>query len=369
MRFLFTGGGTGGHIYPAIAVIRALKEMVPEAEFLFVGTSQGLEASILPRAGIAFHPIRARGLRGKSPAVAARGLWEASQGFREARRLLKWFKPCVVVGTGGYVSGPVALASCLARVPTLLQEQNVVPGVTNRILGPLASGVAVPYEECRRYFGPRTRVMVTGNPVRPEILATTRDEGLRSLGLEPSLKTLLVLGGSRGAQALLDAALEALPRLPGRRWQALVITGEAYHQRARVLMDQLGIKGWWAGHIRLMTYLYEMEKAWASADLVMARAGAMTIAEVTALGRPSILVPSPNVAGDHQTVNARLLERKGAAVVIQEKVLGAEYLASALTSLMWGERRLEALGQSAKAMGRPRAAHDIAQEVLRLSRR
>lgn len=367
MRFLFTGGGTGGHIYPALAIIGALKSMAPGCEVLFVGTATGLEADIVPRAQVPFCTIRAKGLRGKSPSQVARGILEAVRGIGDARRILLSFRPHVVVGTGGYVSGPVVFASCLAGVPTLLQEQNIIPGWTNRVLGPFARVVSVPHEECRRFFSRRTRLMVTGNPVRQEILQAVRREGEIGLGLDPSLKTLLVLGGSRGARAIVESSLRALPGLPEGRWQALVITGEAYRTKATEVLEELNLTGWWRGHLILVPYIYHMESALSASDLLVARAGAMTIAEATALGLPSVLVPSPNVVGNHQMVNANLVSKKGGALVIPESDLSAARLAATLRRLMVRDDLLQSMALSAKGMGRPDAASRIAGVLLGLA--
>ena len=362
-RVVVVGGGTGGHVYPALAVIGEMRGR--GVDVLYVGTPQGLEADLVPREGIEFHPIQVTGLRGKSPGQVVLGMGRAGAAVLSSLRLLSRLRPHAVLGTGGYVTGPVALAAITARIPVVLQEQNVVPGATNRLLSPLCAAVCVPYARCVMNFPPRARLVVTGNPVRPAVVARTREEGCRSLGLDPGRPVLLVLGGSRGARRLLEAAIAAIPRLraslPGL--QSLLITGREYYTEALALLDRTGerevSRDW-----HLEPYIYNMEDALAAADLVVGRAGAMTVAEVTARGLPAVLVPSPNVVGNHQEYNARLLEEAGAARVLREEQLHAESLAETVQGLLGAPLSLRQMGEKSRQLGKPDAARRVAEVVM-----
>lgn len=313
MRMIITGGGTGGHIYPALALARHVREREPSAELLFVGSAEGLEKKIVPAAGFDLETIPARGfgrsLRRLGP--FSRDLW---RGLRRARRLITSFQPDVVFGTGGYVAAPVMLAALLARRPAAVHEQNALPGLANRMLAPLVQRVCISFEESRSAFPRRSRTVFTGNPRASEVAAVERAAAQEQLQLDPSLQTILVYGGSRGAFRINEVIVEFLKEgwlLP--ETQLLYVTGEIYYHRVK---EQLGLL---PQRLRLYPYLEEMPAALAAADLVITRAGATTLAEITALGLPAVLVPSPNVVNNHQYYNARLLERAGAALLIEEK--------------------------------------------------
>ncbi|MBC7339795.1 MAG: undecaprenyldiphospho-muramoylpentapeptide beta-N-acetylglucosaminyltransferase [Firmicutes bacterium] len=366
LRILLTGGGTGGHIYPALAVARVLREE-HGADLLYVGSRGSMESELVPREGIPFEAVTVSGLRGKSPRQVLLGTGRAAVAVGQALGILGRFRPRVVLGTGGYVTGPVVLAALLRRVPAVLQEQNVVPGATNRVLARYCRAVCVPYAACLTHFPSRTALVVTGNPVRPQVETRTREEGCRALGLDPGRPTLLVLGGSRGARRVVEAALDALPAVRRARpqLQVLIIGGRDYYPQALARLQDTGEDG----DVRLEPYVYNMEDALAAADLVVGRAGAMTVAEVTVRGLPAILIPSPNVVGRHQDFNARQLEKEGAARVIPEDRLDGQALAHMVNAILGDTSLREAMARSSRRLGRPDAARRVAEVVVQAALR
>ncbi|HHY11025.1 MAG TPA: undecaprenyldiphospho-muramoylpentapeptide beta-N-acetylglucosaminyltransferase [Firmicutes bacterium] len=370
MRCLVTGGGTGGHIYPAIAVAEALAELLPRSKVLYVGTAEGMESALVPKEGLDFEAIRSSGIRGKSLFSALKGVWAASLGMGDARRIIKSFRPDVVLGTGGYVSGPVVLAASLMGVPCAIQEQNAVPGKTNLLLSMMANRTFAAWEYSLKLFPGKADVKVTGNPIRAGILGNTKDEARAAFGLRDEF-TLLVLGGSRGARFLVDIAVEMA--VSGNLGiQMLLITGHDYYENAIASLStkqQTGIVGAKYGNIILRPYVYNMEKAYQACDMVLGRAGGMTLAEITALGLPSVIVPSPNVVGNHQEYNARALEVAGAAVVVREGAATFDSVERSLMDIMNDPGRHRKMAQAASKIGRPDAAKQIARELIALARR
>lgn len=366
MRIIVTGGGTGGHIYPALALARHVRERDPEAAILFVGSSGGLEAQIVPAAGFALETIPASGfqrtLRGLIP--FGRHLF---QGLSRARKIIADFQPGVVCGTGGYVSAPVVLAARLARCPAAVHEQNALPGLANRVLAPLVQRVCLSFEESRPAFPRCSRTVFTGNPRASEVAVVERTAAERKLRLDPARSTFLVYGGSRGALRINEVVTAYLKAgwLPPAV-QLLYVTGEIYYRQVK---EQLGAL---PERVRLYPYLHEMPAALAAADLVLTRSGATTLAEITALGLPAILVPSPNVVHNHQFYNARLLEKAGAALLIEEKDFNHHRLRRELNRLQEDPGLLERMGRAGRTLGVPDAAErlyrtlgEIAQPVCR----
>ncbi len=370
MRLLVSGGGTGGHVYPALAIARAVVEAQPGTKVLYVGTARGLEAGIVPKEGLTFETIPSRGLVGEDLRGALGAAVVGCRGLLAALRIMRRFAPDVVVGTGGYVSGPVALAARLARVPLVIHEQNVFPGVTNRLAARWAAAVAVPFADARRHFPPRARVVVTGNPVRRAIVETSAEEGRRVLGLPPGGLVLYLVGGSRGAQALNRAIVHGLPgwlALPGLR--VVFATGQRYYEETRRALAERGITGEEGGKVILVPYLERADAALAVADLVVTRAGGTTLAEITARGVPAVVVPSPNVTHNHQDYNAQVLARAGAAVVIPEAELTGPVLEAAVTAVLTQPEERERMRRASRSLGRPEAAAQIAKLVLAAARR
>lgn len=369
MRVLITGGGTGGHINPALAIARALREREPGLELLYVGTKAGLEADLVPREGIPFATITVSGVVRKSPFEAAKGVLRASKGLFEARAIIRQFRPDAVVGTGGYVSGPVMLAASWLGVPTLLQEQNAFPGVTNRILSRVVSRVALAFDEAGQYVSRRSRPFVSGNPVRRDILVAGREASARELGLDPAKRTILVTGGSRGAGSFARAVPELVAAVAARADLQLIWgTGKQYFEQAQQGLTQRGLLPL-QGNILLLPYIYRQDLAMAASDLAVVRAGALTLAELTARGLPSVIIPSPNVTHNHQVRNARVLSKAGAADVILEGDLTGQRLTEKVLAIIDSSERLRQMTEHSLAIGKPNAAADIAAEVLALIRR
>lgn len=365
-RILLTGGGTGGHIYPALSIAAALREKLPRMELLYVGTEDGLESRLVPRAGIPFVAVAARGLVGKRPGDVLRGVAALCRGTWQARAALRRFRPHVVVGTGGYVSGPVAAAAVLLRIPVALQEQNAVPGVTNRLLSRFAGFVAAAYEESRPCFPKAAPVVVTGNPVRPEVLRADRGESRRRLGIGAGERLVVVFMGSRGSATVNRAVTDMLPRLRGRPGvRVLFGTGEAHYDDVLRRAHALGVAP--GGNVEIRPYIHDMVPVLAAADLVVSRAGAVTLAEVTARGLPAVLIPSPHVTHHHQERNARALAERGAARVLDEAGLTGEALAAAVLGLLEDADRLSRMAAASRRLGRPEALDRIAEGILRLA--
>ena len=362
-RVIVSGGGTGGHAFPAIAVAQALRDRCPDARVLFIGTRKGVEARVVPAAGFNIRFVRARGLSRK-PIEAACAIIDNLVGMAQALRQVFAFKPHVVVGSGGYVSVPVNLAAWLTFTPTVLLEQNVVPGKATRALSLRARKVCVSFAATAGAFG--AKAVVTGNPVRQEIVTRTRDDARARLGISPDRFCLLVTGASQGARSINEAVLAALPGWRDRDWHVLHLTGRHDHadvRRRAMLALGSGARLTWDGR----DFLDDMASAYAAADLVIARAGATTMAEITCRGIPTILIPYPH-AGGHQIENARWLEGAGGAVMIVDEKASAE-LPTEVERLVSEPSRLSAMAKACAAAGHPDAAARIVDEILRAAGR
>jgi UDP-N-acetylglucosamine--N-acetylmuramyl-(pentapeptide) pyrophosphoryl-undecaprenol N-acetylglucosamine transferase len=362
LRVIVAGGGTGGHLYPGIAVARELLRRVPDAKVTFAGTARGIEAKVIPREGFELDVIRSTGLKGMSPAALARGLFLLPLGGVDAWRILSRRSPQVVIGVGGYSSGPVVLAAALRRIPTLLMEQNAVPGLTNRLLARVVDAAAVTFDETITYFG--RRGFVTGNPVRAEFLdSSAAAAGQSSAG--SGATRVLIFGGSQGAHAINMAMVEAAAKLAAHPGGMAIThqTGERDLERVRDSYRRAGLEA------RVEPFLFAMDREVKAADVVVARAGATTIAELTAAGRPSLLVPLPTAADDHQRKNADVLARAGAAEVLDQRTLTGEVLAERIAALAGDAPRRAAMSRAARALAKPGAARAIADKVLELAGR
>jgi UDP-N-acetylglucosamine--N-acetylmuramyl-(pentapeptide) pyrophosphoryl-undecaprenol N-acetylglucosamine transferase len=368
VRIIVSGGGTGGHIYPALTIVRAIQKKIPDAEFLYVGTKDGLEADIVPKEGIPFETVNIQGFkRSLTPENLVRGA-RAFGGVVKAMGIVRRFRPDVAVGTGGYVCGPILLASSLMRIPTLIQEQNVMPGVTNRLLARFVSCIAMGTKEAAEHF-PKGKRVFTGNPIREEVMRARSEDGKEMFGLDPKAKTVLVSGGSRGARSINRAMVGVLAHYAGRDGvQILHVTGKAGYDETMQSLKEAGVDLDAAGNLFVEPYLYNMPQALACADVAVFRAGAIGIAELTARGVPSILVPYPFAAANHQEMNARAIATAGAARMILDRELTAERLLSVLAELLSEDAKLKRMAKAAKKLGRPKAADEIASRVIRLAR-
>jgi UDP-N-acetylglucosamine--N-acetylmuramyl-(pentapeptide) pyrophosphoryl-undecaprenol N-acetylglucosamine transferase len=363
IKILLTGGGTGGHVFPAIAIADALRVLHPDAEFLFVGAEGKMEMERVPQAGYQIVGLPIAGFqRGLSWDSIRRNLsfpFKLLRSTRMARRIVAEFEPQVVIGTGGYASGPVMRAAQRLGIPTMIQEQNSYPGVTNRLLAKQASRVCVAYDGMQKWFSPE-KLIFTGNPVRSDILdlSTKRDEAIRHFGLDANRKTLFVTGGSLGARTLNEAISSVHPD-DIDDLQILWQCGRFYHDTC--LRSE--VAKW--PNVKLLPFVDRVDLAYAAADVVVARAGALTISELCIVGKPAILVPSPNVAEDHQTKNALALSTIGAARLVRDADAKNKLMAE--VRLVFENEALSfSLSENIRPLGRPNAAQTIANEVVAL---
>lgn len=364
LAVVFAGGGTGGHLYPALSIAEAVKRRRAEADILFIGTEGKIEARVVPAHGFAFRPIRISGFARQLsvetltfPARVIGAVWQS-------RAILREFKPDVVVGTGGYVCGPPLAAGILLGIPTLIQEQNGYPGVTTRLLATRATEVHLTFESSRRHLKRTDNVYVTGNPTRAAIGSVPRAAGAAAFGLDPARTTVLVVGGSQGASALNRVLQRSIGTVTAAGAQVLWGCGtrdaDACRQAAAAL------PGPEAARVKVLPYIEQMENAYAACDLAISRSGASTLAELTRVGLPSVLVPYPHAAADHQTANARVMAEAGAAVMIPEYRADAELMETVMAMLQDAGRR-GAMGARARSLGRPDAADVLAGAVMKLA--
>ena len=352
MRILICGGGTGGHIYPGLALARYIRKKRQDAEILFVGTARGSEKKIVPEAGFNLKEITVRAFKKYPPAELWGATVDLCRSIKQSLEIVRDFEPDVVVGTGGYVAGPAVLASRMRRRPIVIHEQNVIPGRTYRILARWADRICISFEASRVHFKDK-RVVLTGNPRAGEVVDLTREEGFeRFEGLDPRKRTILVVGGSQGALRMNEVMVDLVTRggLPSGS-QLLYITGNSYYGWVKEKIGGESLPG-----ILLMPYLHDMPAALAIADLIISRAGATALAEITARGVPAFLVPSPNVAHNHQYFNARLLEGEGAARIMMEKDFTAVRLAGMMEEMFGAPEKLKEMARKSRGMGTPDAA-------------
>jgi UDP-N-acetylglucosamine--N-acetylmuramyl-(pentapeptide) pyrophosphoryl-undecaprenol N-acetylglucosamine transferase len=360
MKVLIAGGGTGGHVYPGIAVAEELKRRVPETQVLFVGSKRGLEALVVPEAGFPIRYVLTRGLPRRSWWRWPGAILENVIGFFQSLWVVMVERPHVVLGTGGYVSGPVAFAAWLLRKPLLIQEQNSIPGLANRWLARIANEVHLSFVEARSYFVRKDNLKVSGNPVRRYILSGDRDQALVEFGLTPGKPVVFIFGGSRGAHRINEAGLDAMRRLKGRiDVQFILQTGREDFEWARGIAEKEALP------VRVVPFLQRIHMAYAAADLVVCRSGAMTLAEIAVCGTPAILVPYPHAAHDHQVVNAANLVDRGAAAMILDRELNGERLAKEIAHWLSDRQGLSRLSANARLFARPDAAERIAKSLER----
>lgn len=360
-RILIGGGGTGGHVFPAIAIADALKEIDASIEFLFVGALGKMEMEKVPEAG---YPIRGLPVAGFQRKLSAKNLtffYKLANSMMESRKIISEFRPDVAVGVGGYASGPILRAAARKRIPILIQEQNSYAGVTNRLLARSASAICVAYEGMERYF-PEEKIILTGNPVRKDLLGpgVETGEALKEFGLAKGRQVCLVVGGSLGAGTINLSMMEGLASLDRNDLQVLWQCGPNYRSEAEKAVIKSGVE-----HVRVVPFISRMERAYQVADIIVSRAGAITISELCLVGKPAILVPSPNVAEDHQTQNARALADREAALLVPDREARAT-LVSTMLELIYNRDKKIKLSENIRKLGRAGASGRIAAEVMKL---
>ena len=361
MRVVIAGGGTGGHLYPGIAVAREIAARLPEARISFAGTARGIEARVVPREGFPLDLVRSGGLKGKSFADRIRGALLVPPGLVDAWRLVSARRPSIVIGVGGYSSGPVVLVAALRGVPTMLLEQNAVPGLTNRLLARVVRAAAVTFASTAAYFG--SKAFVSGNPVRPEFLAAVGPRQESGANDQTASIGVLVFGGSQGAHAINVAMVEAAAELAagGPRLRLTHQTGERDVEMVRAAYRQSGLQ------VDVEPFLYDMGRRLGQADLIVCRAGATTLAEITAAGKPAILIPLPTATDDHQRKNAEALAAEGAADVLVQASLTGHELARRIARLAGDADARGRMGEAARRLARPDAAKAIVDRVWELT--
>lgn len=353
MRIIFSGGGTGGHIYPSLALIREIQRQYPDSEILYIGTTRGLESRIVPKAGIPFAAVEIQGLRRSLSLANLKTMWLFWSSIQRARTLIRDFQPDVVIGTGGYVCAPVLFAAAKLKIPTIIHEQNSIAGLTNKFLARYVDKIAISFAAVKKDFQKYSaKVVYTGNPRAQEVATVKQKADLAVYGLTNEQPTVLVFGGSRGAERINETIFALIDRLDQQPFQTLVVTGERYYDELTTSHPE------WLTHdqIKLIPYIDQMPEVLNTVDLVVARSGATTLTELTALGKPSILIPSPNVTHNHQQFNAETLAKEGAALMLLESELTAEHLFTAVNTLMTDQKTRQAMGERAKEMGVPDAS-------------
>lgn len=359
-RVIVSGGGTGGHIFPALSIANALKKLEPDIEILFVGAEGKMEMEKVPEAGYRIEGLPVRGLQRRLTWENVKVLIHLWKSLRKAKRILREFKPDAVVGVGGYASGPIGRVAAKAGVPLILQEQNSYAGVTNKLLARKACRICVAYDGMERFFD-KDKLVFTGNPVRKNLLQAkgNREEGIAFYGLDPAKKTVLITGGSLGAGTINKAVKKHIDVIAGwKDVQVIWQCGSYYYENLnRELSGKL------PDNIRMMAFLKRMDLAYACADIVVARAGAGTISELCLLEKAAVLIPSPNVAEDHQTKNAMALVNKGAAMLLRDADAGEKF-GSVLGTIIMDAARCRSLRENIAALAIPDSDEIIAREIL-----
>ena len=358
-RIIISAGGTGGHIFPALAVAGELKKRLPSSDILFVGALEKMEMERVPAAGFRIIGLPVMGFPRKPGIKWLKFLWMLVRSSRSARRIIKDFDPHVAAGFGGYASGPVLRAAAQKKVPALIQEQNSYAGITNKLLGKRVLKICVAYENMKNFF-PENKIVLTGNPVREALLSGLpgKTEACDFFNLNPARQVILIIGGSLGARSINDAVLKNIDGIKNAEINVIWQTGELYY-------DEMIQKtsGKTPANLQIHKFLTRMDMAYGAADVIVSRAGAGTISELCVVGKPILLVPSPNVAEDHQTKNAVALAQKNAAVQVSDEKIG-EVLLEATFQLLNDKNRLEELSRNIKKMAKPDATKKIVDEII-----
>jgi UDP-N-acetylglucosamine--N-acetylmuramyl-(pentapeptide) pyrophosphoryl-undecaprenol N-acetylglucosamine transferase len=356
-KFILSGGGTGGHIYPAIAIANELKSRFPDAEFLFVGAQDKMEMQKVPQAGYPIKGLWIAGLQRRLTLDNALFPVKLLSSLLKSRQIIKEFKPDVVIGTGGFASGPLLQMANSAGIPTVIQEQNSYPGITNKLLSKKANAICVAYENLERFF-PKEKIVLTGNPVRQDLITIdgNRAEGLSHFNLDPNKKTILILGGSLGARRVNQLIEKELEFFASQNVQLLWQCGKLYFEEYQKYNST---------NVQVMAFIERMDLVYAAADIVISRAGASSVSELCIVGKPVIFIPSPNVAEDHQTKNAKSVADKNGAILIRESDLDTTF-ESTFSDLTASDSKQNELSQNIKKLALPNATKAIVEEILKL---
>ncbi len=362
MKYLITGGGTGGHIYPALAIAKEIKHKDKNAEILYVGTEKGLEAELVPKEGFKFRTIRVKGMPRRLNKESFIALKELLHGIGDAKKIIQDFKPDVVIGTGGYVCGPVVYMAKRKKIPALIHEQNAFPGITNKILSRYVDKVAVTFDEAKKYFKYPDRVVNTGNPIRKEIVEINKEEAYNSLNINKDIPFILSFGGSGGQKTLNNAMYYFIKEAIDKKdVQIIHVTGKRFYDEFMDRLKEDNIK--LNNNIRIFPYFYQIPEAINIASLVITSSGAITLAEISAVGVPSILIPKAYTAENHQEFNARAFENKGASILVLEKDIKQDGLNDIIYSVIKDKERLRQMANSSKKLGKIDAAERIVELI------
>jgi UDP-N-acetylglucosamine--N-acetylmuramyl-(pentapeptide) pyrophosphoryl-undecaprenol N-acetylglucosamine transferase len=363
MKVIMTGGGTGGHIYPAIAIADKIKRKNPQAEILFIGTKRGMEKDLVPSNGYPIEFITVSGFNRKKPWKNIKTALDLWKGNKQAKKIINDFSPDLVIGTGGYVCGPVVRAAYKKGIRTFIHEQNAIPGVTNKLLEKYAEKVFLRFTSSKAYFKKQEKLIVNGNPLRKNFLMHGVSGYREKLKVKPNEFVILYFGGSLGAgkiNRMMLGVVETVNNLPNTR--LFFVTGKSYYEGVMEEMAERGIRP--AKNIKMLEYINNMHEYISSADLIISRAGALTVSEITACGKPSILIPSPNVTGNHQYYNAKVVADKGGAIVIEEKDLTEEKLIGTILRLMNNKDMINNMTKASEIIGKTDAVDLIYDHLL-----
>lgn len=361
MKILMTGGGTGGHIYPALAFINYVKKTDTAAEFLYVGTKKGLESTIVPNAGIPFKTVEIQGFRRSLSLENFKTIYLFLKSVKEAKKIIKDFCPDIVVGTGGYVSAPVVYAAAKLGVKTIIHEQNSAVGITNKFLSRYVDKIAISFKMAAAEF-PKEKVVLTGNPRAQDVVETPRNSVLNDYGLQVEKPTVVIFGGSRGALKINQAVVEAIPSFENADYQVLYASGERYYEEFKAEFERANA----FDNVKIVPYIHDMLDVLANSTLLVGRAGATTIAEFTSLGLPAILIPSPYVTADHQTKNAESLLNVGAIEMIKDSELNGSVLVQTIQQILSDETHYQEMVNACLAEGFPKASESILRIINEL---
>ena len=361
IKVLISGGGTGGHIFPAISIANAIKAKIPDADILFVGAENRMEMEKVPAAGYNIIGLPVCGFDRKNVFKNCKVVVKLLQSINKARKTVKQFQPDIAVGVGGYASGPTLWAAAHMEIPTVIQEQNSYAGVTNKLLASKAKKICVAYDNMEKFF-PKEKIVITGNPIRQELLNKTisQEEAVRFFNLDPEKKTILAIGGSLGARTINESILDWITRSESDEIQIIWQTGKNFDAKAQKALSQKICH-----HIKQMPFISRMDMAYKAADLVISRAGASSISELCLLEKPVILVPSPNVAEDHQTKNAQALEYKGAAILIRDNEARDKLMQTALVVIRDNDK-LKNMQDNIKTLAQANSAARIADIIIQI---